>query len=101
MPGPVAMRLERLLYAAVVQLVLSGCSSGEQSAAGPVPCTTSWNEYVESMLATGDGMGHGPDIGSDEWKSVIEFKLGIRGNGDIPDRSSAAWCTFIDAQIRE
>ena len=41
-------------------------------------------------------MGHGPDIGSEEWKSVIEFKLGIRGNPDVPDRNSSQWCDYID-----
>jgi len=41
-------------------------------------------------------MGHGPDIGSEEWKSVIEFKLGVRGSPDVPDRNSREWCHFID-----
>jgi hypothetical protein len=41
-------------------------------------------------------MGHGPDIGSEEWKSVIEFKLGVRGNQGVPDRNSQEWCRFID-----
>ena len=41
-------------------------------------------------------MGHGPDIGSEEWKSVIEFKLGVRGNPNVPDRNSREWCRFID-----
>jgi hypothetical protein len=41
---------------------------------------------------TDDGQGHGPDIGSDEWKSVIEFRLGIRGKPDLPARASEAWC---------
>ncbi len=45
-------------------------------------------------------MGHGPDIGSEEWKSVVEFQLGIRGNPGVPDRSSEAWCPFTDQQIQ-
>jgi hypothetical protein len=27
---------------------------------------------------------------------VVEFKLGVRGNSNVPARSSAAWCEFID-----
>ena len=46
-------------------------------------------------------MGHGPDIGSGEWKSVVEFKLGIRGNPDVPDRDSQEWCSYIDALIQQ
>jgi hypothetical protein len=51
---------------------------------------------MESVLPTGDGEGHGPDLGSEEWKSVIEFRLGIRGDVSIPDRSSEEWCIYID-----
>lgn len=47
-------------------------------------------------MPTGDGQGHGPDLGSDEWKSVVEFKLGIRGDPQVPGRDSQAWCTYID-----
>ena len=52
-------------------------------------------------LSTSDGRGHGPDAGSAEWQSVIEFKLGIRGQADIPSRSSKAWCDFIDQRITD
>lgn len=48
-----------------------------------------------------DGKGHGPDVGADEWKSVIEFKLGIRGDPNLPDRDSEAWCRQIDQIVRE
>jgi hypothetical protein len=51
---------------------------------------------MESVVPTGDGQGHGSDLGSDEWKSVIEFRLGIRGDAGVPDRSSDEWCEFID-----
>ena len=42
----------------------------------------------------------GPDIGSDEWQSVIEFKLGIRGQADLPARGSREWCEFIEARLQ-
>jgi len=71
----------------------------ENSPAGPVLCTQEWFEYVDALVATGDGMGHGPDIGSEEWRSVVEFKLGMRGNPEVPDRESAEWCGYIAKQI--
>jgi hypothetical protein len=44
-------------------------------------------------------MGHGPDIGSLEWQSVIEFKLGLRGDPDVPPRGSQRWCAYIDQRL--
>jgi hypothetical protein len=63
-------------------------------------CSPSWVAFVDSVLTSGDGSGHGPDLGSGEWKSVIEFKLGVRGNPEVPDRSTPAWCAFVDERIR-
>ena len=54
---------------------------------------------VEETLSTGDGQGHGPDLGSSEWRSVVEFKLGIRGKPGIPDSTTEEWCTYIDQEI--
>lgn len=53
-------------------------------------------QRIEQSLSSSDDMGHGPDIGSAEWHSVIEFKLGIRGDGGIPDHGTAGWCTFME-----
>jgi len=66
-----------------------------------MPCTETWNQTVETTVSSGDGMGHGPDIGSEEWKSVMEFKLGVRGNPDVPDRDSPEWCRFIDDLLHD
>jgi hypothetical protein len=85
-----------LLCTASMLLLLTACPKQKPQAATTVPCTASWYQAVESRISTGDGMGHGPDIGSEEWKSVIEFKLGIRGNPDVPDRNSSQWCDYID-----
>jgi len=63
-------------------------------------CSEAWYQFVEEKVSTGDIQGHGPDIGSDEWKSVIEFKLGIRGNPDIPQRDSDDWCRYTDRLLR-
>lgn len=64
-------------------------------------CSDAWNQYIEENVPTGDGRGHGPDVGSGEWKSVVEFKLGIRGRADVPGRDSEAWCRHIDRIVRE
>jgi uncharacterized protein len=84
-------------------VVLLGASAsawaGGSDASGPQaasPCSDAWYRTIEAKLPTGDGQGHGPDLGSEEWKSVVEFKLGIRGKPGVPARDSAAWCTYID-----
>ncbi|WP_432470374.1 hypothetical protein [Amphritea sp. HPY] len=63
------------------------------------PCSAEWFTSVEDRLGTGDSEGHGPDIGSLEWKSVVEFKLGIRNKPNTPDPASRRWCSYIDAII--
>jgi uncharacterized protein len=63
-------------------------------------CTDAWYQAIEKRLQTADAQGHGPDIGSDEWKSVIEFKAGVRGGANVPERNSEKWCTYIDQQTK-
>jgi hypothetical protein len=67
----------------------------------PEPCSADWNRYVDEELVSGDGQGHGPDLGSDEWKGVIEFKLGVRGQPEVPPRDSVDWCVYIDHLVSE
>ena len=69
--------------------------------ARPVPCSPEWFSAVEAELDSTDGMGHGPDVGSDEWRSVVEFRLGIRGQSGIPPRQSDAWCRYIEDELTE
>ena len=84
-----------LLSGAIITLnALAGAEPGE-------PCSDDWNRYVEKKVISGDGQGHGPDLGSDEWKGVVEFKLGIRGQQGLPARDSADWCELIDKLVRE
>ncbi len=66
---------------------------------GPAPCTEAWTWLVEARVPTGDGLGHGPDTGSVEWQSVVEFKLGIRDDPGVPPRDSHAWCRYVDARL--
>lgn len=62
-------------------------------------CSDAEYRTIESRVITGDGHGHGPDLGSVEWKSVIEFKLGIRGQPDVPRRDSDAWCRYLNQAL--
>lgn len=86
----------RLIILVVLVAVNLAAAAGAQAL---TPCTAQWYQFVEHKLVSGDGQGHGPDIGSDEWKSVIEFKLGIRGQSGLPDRDSEDWCRLIDAMV--
>ena len=98
--------MNRLLVTFLVSslFVVSACENKTPKSETPQSetvnlCTYSWYQSVESALPSGDGMGHGPDIGSAEWRSVIEFRLGIRGNADVPDRDSDEWCGYINGLL--
>lgn len=80
--------------------IVSACNGNEGAVRSVEPCSDEWNLDVEAKVQTGDTEGHGPDIGSVEWQSVVEFKLGVRGNPDVPTRDSEAWCTYIDTRLR-
>ena len=82
-------------------LLAAACGTEDVRTVGPEPCSAEWQQWVESQVTTGDGQGHGPDIGSDEWRSVVEFKLGIRGNPAVPPRDTNEWCGYIDKQVRD
>lgn len=81
-------------------LVVCSCGAVPSSNAGPEPCTEQWFQYVDDRVPTGDAEGHGPDLGSSEWRSVVEFKLGIRGDSQVPQRDTVQWCTYIDKEVR-
>jgi len=66
-----------------------------------IACDEGWYRSVEQRLGTGDGQGHGPDLGSAEWKSVVEFKLGLRGQAGVPAADTAAWCSYIEQQLQQ
>ncbi|WP_068545958.1 hypothetical protein [Thalassotalea crassostreae] len=103
------MSKQFLVFSAFLLTTQLGCANAtanqqvqlaEQVELALEPCSPAWNSYVEDILTSGDDQGHGPDIGSDEWKSVIEFKLDVRGNKEVPSRNSKAWCSYIDNQIK-
>jgi hypothetical protein len=62
----------------------------------PIPCSYKLFEHFEHSLGSGDGQGHGPDIGTQEWQGVIEFKLGLRDDPALPDKASTYWCAYIN-----
>ena len=88
----------------IALIVVAPCAragnSGELVQETHIPCSDAWYRYIEEQVPTGDGQGHGPDTGSDEWRSVIEFRLGIRGKPDLPAHDSEAWCSAIDEIVR-
>ncbi len=90
-----------VFYLCSLLWILSACQGQIIQTETPELCVESWYRAVESAVPSGDGMGHGPDLGSEEWKSVIEFKLGIRGNPNIPDRNSPDWCNYINDFIKQ
>ncbi|MEJ2176514.1 MAG: hypothetical protein P8Y12_00865 [Gammaproteobacteria bacterium] len=92
------LRLGLVLIAVVL---MSGCVENALKPSPIEPCTTEWFEYVEETLSTGDAQGHGPDIGSLEWRSVVEFKLGVRGDPSVPSADSKEWCNYINERILE
>ena len=88
----------RLLLATFGALVTTAALAAQSPA--PPLCSDAWNRMIDAKVTSGDGRGHGPDIGSDEWKGTIEFRLGVRGKPGIPPRSSEAWCRTIDELVR-
>lgn len=80
---------------ALVLLAASFSSSGS-AASPPAACSDATYRSIEQRVRTGDTQGHGPDVGSDEWQSAVEFRLGIRGRADVPQRGSEAWCRHVD-----
>ncbi|MBV5330048.1 MAG: MliC family protein [Chlorobium sp.] len=94
--------MNRLLIVLFVVLIVQ-VRPGHAGAASPDSdgfCTQEWYRFIDNKVATGDGRGHGPDLGSTEWQSVVEFKLGIRGKAEVPQRNSDAWCHHIDQIVR-
>ena len=90
------MKLEIAIFVVLAAINLRVTAGSELA----VPCSDEWNRVVDLKLVSGDGQGHGPDLGSDEWKGVIEFKLGIRGQADLPARDSDDWCQLVDQLVR-
>ena len=88
--------MQKCAFAVVIPIFLANaCGQSEL----PALCSAQWQRAADNALTTGDGQGHGPDVGSDEWKSVIEFRLGVRGDADVPDRQSKEWCLYVEQRL--
>ena len=85
--------------AIVLGVFAFGCRT-EAPIATPAPCSDAWVAYVEQRIQSGDADGHGPDIGSLEWRSVVEFKLEIRDEPTVPALDSDHWCQYVDDHLR-
>lgn len=85
---------------AAAAAVCAACSRDDPHSLPEPVCSERLYQAFEEAIPTGDGQGHGPDVGSDEWKSVIEFKLAIRDRPDVPSRDGDAWCGYVDEIIR-
>jgi uncharacterized protein YecT (DUF1311 family) len=84
------------LFFALTAIAVAACDRDDPGSATSDSCSESFYRTIEEKVQTGDGQGHGPDVGSDEWKSVVEFELGVRGDADVPERDSEDWCRHID-----
>ena len=93
-----AVNVIRLSFCLCVFVVCS-CAVTPSPGSGLQPCSQQWFQHVEEKLQTGDSEGHGPDMGSAEWRSVVEFKLGVRGDPVVPHRDTDQWCAYIDATL--
>jgi hypothetical protein len=92
------MLRKRLKISVLIALAVatSGCIENNTSHAGQQVCSNDWYLLVEKQISTGDGQGHGPDLGSIEWRSTIEFKLGVRDQPGIPALETEQWCSYIN-----
>jgi uncharacterized protein len=64
-------------------------------------CSNEWFHYIEGQLHTSDRQGHGPDLASVEWQSIIEFKLDLEKQQGLPKKSTPQWCEFIQQKLDE
>jgi len=90
--------MNRALFARLALVLLASLAAPAHADSA---CGDAAHRAIEKKLPSGDGQGHGPDIGSDEWKSVIEFKLGVRGKAGVPGRETDAWCRYVERLIDE
>ena len=89
-------KVQKFVIYAILAAASTSCTGIDKPNDKIAGCSSEWFALVEQQIPTGDGQGHGPDSGSLEWRSVVEFKLGIRGDAAVPDRDSEAWCSYIN-----
>ncbi len=85
----------KILFSTILIFINTGCAGIDKNNGENRTCSRGWYSQVEKKISTGDSQGHGPDLGSLEWRSVIEFKLGIRGSSEVPSLDTDQWCIYI------
>lgn len=90
--------LQSLFKPCLLAVLFAGAA--QAASERPTPCTAAWYDMMAAEVPTGDGRGHGPDVGSGEWMSVVEFRLGLRDAASRPERGSEAWCRWIDRTVQ-
>ena len=85
----------KILFSTIMIFLSAGCAGVGENSSENGPCSSGWYSQVEERVPTGDSQGHGPDLGSLEWRSVIEFKLGIRDSAEVPSLETEQWCRYI------
>lgn len=83
------------LLAGVCVPVLLGCVPHAVVDEPQALCGQAVYDAIERRVGTQDGQGHGPDIGTLEWRSTVEFRLGLRDDPAVPALDSDQWCVFI------
>lgn len=59
----------------------------------------SWAKWVEQVMPVGDGEGHGPDVGGDEWAMALGKKLEIDDSEDGPEFKSTDWQEAVESKL--
>lgn len=62
-------------------------------------CPRAIIELIESGVIVGDFEGHGPDVGSPEWYSVVERRLGIEDSASMHKKGTKGWCSYVISKI--
>ena len=94
--------MPKRLATSLAVVVLSACTvEVDQSTNGQAPCSAETYELIENHIKISDAEGHGPDLGSSEWMSAVERRLGVDEDVSAPHEGTQAWCAYvIDRQQR-
>jgi hypothetical protein len=94
-------RVKKVVLLTGLLVALMACDSTLLKGKEAVPelCSVAWYEYMEEKIAVADEHGHGPDVGSSEWRYSVEHKLGVAGSEQHPLPQSEAWCAYIQSHI--
>jgi len=80
----------------MLAVATSSCTTPQSSADQTITCSSEWFSLVDQKVQVTDSQGHGPELGSAEWRSAVEFKLGIDEHSKAPPIATEKWCTYIN-----